>query len=176
MVAEAQQVAQSTGVLSSLGIDWKLFIAQLVNVSVVVFVMWRWVYRPLMKVLDERTRKIEKGLQDAQEAAASRQAAGEERQKIVIEARQKAKDIGEEAAAAASAERDAAVRKAREDVEKLVAQGKEQLKDEKARMIEEVRAEVGELVALAVEKIAAERLDPKKDEALIRKALAGSRD
>ncbi len=175
MVAEAQQVAQSTGVLSSLGIDWKLFIAQLVNVSVVVFVMWRWVYRPLLKVLDERTKKIEKGLKDAEEAAASRQAAGEEKQKIVLEARQKAKDIGEEAAAGAAAERDAAIRKAKEDVARLVALGKEQLADEKARMIEEVRAEIGELVALAVEKIAAEKLDPKKDEALIKKALAAGR-
>ena len=51
MVTEAKQVAESAGILGPLGVDVKLFIAQLVNVGVVLFVMWRWVYKPLLKVM-----------------------------------------------------------------------------------------------------------------------------
>ncbi|MBX4188293.1 MAG: hypothetical protein KW793_04140, partial [Candidatus Doudnabacteria bacterium] len=41
--AEAGAHKNSSGVLGTLGINWKLFLAQLINFSIVLFVFWKWV-------------------------------------------------------------------------------------------------------------------------------------
>ncbi len=172
MVAEtAQQASGIAGALGSLGVNAKLFLAQLLNFGVVVFVMWRWVYRPLMKVLDERTKRIEQGLADAEAAGSARQAAEQESGAIVAEARMKAKGIIDEAAATAERDRAESSKKARAEVEKVVDQGREQLRLEKERMLGEVKSELGGLVAAATERVLRQKLDRSADERLIAEAI-----
>jgi len=171
MLGETQQAAGAAGIIGPLGIDGKIFIAQLVNISVVVFVLWKWVYKPLLKVLDDRTKKIEQGLRDAAESAAARQRSEQEKDQVVLEARLKAKGIVEEARTTAQAEGEALVRKARQEVERVVAQGREQLRLDKEKLADEVKADIGGLLAQAVETIARQKLDPAKDAELIRASL-----
>ncbi|MEK9152659.1 MAG: F0F1 ATP synthase subunit B [Patescibacteria group bacterium] len=158
---------ESTGALGSLGINLKLFLAQLVNFGVVLFVMWKWVYTPLLKVMDERTAKIEKGLKAAEAGEAVRAEAEAERLKLVSEARSQAKTIIEAAEASAATRRDEMVRKAKTEVEKVVEAGKEAIRTEKEKMVLEVKAEVVELVALAAEKVLGEVVDSDKDRKLV---------
>ncbi|MEY4745357.1 MAG: F0F1-type synthase subunit b, F-type H+-transporting ATPase subunit b [Candidatus Parcubacteria bacterium] len=174
MVTEAKQVAESAGVLGALGalgIDGKLFLAQLVNFGIVLFVMWKWVYKPLLKVMDERASKIEQGLKDAEAAASARRKAEDEGSGLIAEARKGAKAIMDEAVAAAETERQESARRARAEVEKIVGQGRDQLAAEKRKMVAEAKAEVGALVALAAEKILGEKIDPAKDAKLIDRAI-----
>ncbi|HTM68207.1 MAG TPA: F0F1 ATP synthase subunit B [Candidatus Binatia bacterium] len=171
MVTEAKQVAESTGVLGTLGINGKLFLAQLVNFGIVFFVMWKWVYTPLLKIMDERTKKIEQGMSDAEAAGALLRASEDQGAKAIADARKAAKAILDEAAAAAETERQEASKKARLEVEKIVAQGRDQLKAEQRKMVSDAKAEVGALVAMAAEKVLREKIDPKKDAALIAQAL-----
>lgn len=171
MVEETKIAAESAGALGSLGLNGKLFLAQLVNFGLVLFVMWRWVYRPLLKILDERSKRLEKGLKDAEEAAAARKEAEAEGGRLVIEARQKAKAVVEEALAAGEKARQEAAAKAKEDVEKIVAAGKERLRADQEKMSAELKAELVGLVASAVERIAGEKLDARRDEMLIRRSL-----
>ena len=65
-VVEEQNESEA-GILGNLGLDPGLFIAQLVNFLVVLLVLWRFAYRPLLKLLSERTEKIEGGLKMAKE-------------------------------------------------------------------------------------------------------------
>lgn len=171
MVTEAKQVAESTGALGALGVDGKLFLAQLVNFGIVFFVMWKWVYTPLLKVMDERTKKIEQGVSDAEAAGALLRASEDQGVKAIADARKQAKAILDEAAAAAETERQAMAHKTRLEVEKIVAQGREQLKGEHRKMVTDAKAELGSLVAMAAEKVLREKIDPKKDAALIAEAL-----
>ncbi len=172
MVEETKQVVETAGILGSLGIDGKIFLAQLVNVSVVMFVMWKWVYRPLLKVMDERAKKIEKGLADAEASASLRQRAEADKDQVVLEARLKAKSIIEEAQAAALVQGEAMIGKAKAEVEKIVTQGREQLQRSKAVMMEDAKNELGDLLVLAVANVANEKLDAEKDGELIKKSLA----
>lgn len=171
MVEETKQIAESAGALGALGVDAKLFIAQLVNFGVVLFVMWKWVYTPLLKVMDERTAKIEKGLKDAENSAAALRIADEEKDRIVAEARQKAKGIIEEANASGETARQEAVRKAKEEVERVVAQGKDRLQAEKQAMLDGAKQELAGLVALATARVVGDSIDAAGDEKLIRAAL-----
>jgi len=51
-----------------LGIDWKLLVAQGVNFFVLLVVLTVFVYRPLVRLMEERRKKIEFGLKGAEEA------------------------------------------------------------------------------------------------------------
>ena len=113
MTPEASQLAQAAveaaphveaakeSVLGALGVNWKLFIAQLLNFSVVLFVMWKWVYTPLLRIIDARTARIDKGLKDAEAAAAAKSGAEKASDEAIVAARREAQRILEEAQKAA---------------------------------------------------------------------------
>jgi len=54
--------------LFQLGINWKLFLSQAFNFFILLGVLTFFVYKPLMKVMKERTQKIQEGLTKAEEA------------------------------------------------------------------------------------------------------------
>jgi|SRR5688572_25596274 len=171
MVTEVQQAAGSTGVLGTLGINGKLFLAQLVNFGIVFFVMWKWVYTPLLKVMDERTKKIEEGVKEAEAAGSLLRASADQGTKILVDARKQAREILDEAAASAESERQEAAKKARAEVEKIVAAGRDQLKQEQRKMVAEAKAEVGDLVVMATERVLRQKIDAKKDAGMIADAI-----
>jgi F-type H+-transporting ATPase subunit b len=55
--------------MESLGLDWKLLIAQMVNFGLLFFVLKKVLYKPLMKAIDERNKKIESAVKNSQEIA-----------------------------------------------------------------------------------------------------------
>ena len=73
--------------LAHLGINAKLLIAQVVNFAILLFVLKRYAYRPILKLLDERSAKIEKGLADAEQAALTLKETSAEEKRILSEAR-----------------------------------------------------------------------------------------
>ncbi|MEI7424925.1 MAG: hypothetical protein WCK10_02290 [Candidatus Staskawiczbacteria bacterium] len=56
------------GFISEFGIDWKLFLSQLVNFIIILIVLSLFVYKPVIKILKERNKKIKEGLDKAEEA------------------------------------------------------------------------------------------------------------
>ncbi len=171
MVEEVTHVAEAAGPLARLGVDWRLLLAQLVNFGLVLFVMWKWIYRPLLKVMDERTSRIEKSLKDADTAAADREIALAERDAIVTEARSKARGIIEEAEQLAKESREENVGKTRLEVEEIVKRGKEQLKADQATMVAEAKAEIAGAVMAVAEKVIGAKLDAKTDSQIVKRAI-----
>jgi F-type H+-transporting ATPase subunit b len=51
--------------VEKLGINWGLLIAQIVNVGLLVWLLSRYLYRPVLNMLNERTRRIQESLRDA---------------------------------------------------------------------------------------------------------------
>ena len=52
-------------IIKTFHIDWKLMIAQIINFAIVVGIIWYFAIRPLIKKMTERTKTIEKSLEDA---------------------------------------------------------------------------------------------------------------
>ncbi len=171
MVTEVQQVAASTDVLGTLGINWKLFVAQLVNFGLILLVLWKFAYKPLLKIMDDRAAKIEQGIKDALASSQSRTLAEADRANIVTEARKSAKEIMDAATILAEKERVEAAARTRAEVQKVVDQGREQIRAEKDKMMAEAKAEVGTLVAMAAEKVLKGKIDASIDAGLIAKAI-----
>ena len=160
--------------LSKLGIDWRLLAAQLANFLILLFVLRRFAYKPLLKLLDERKQKIADGLANAQKAKSNLEEARKERQKIISTAKKGASEIISLAETAAQKNREETLKEAKAGVEKIVTEARKQIDSEKSKMIGEIKSEISELVMLAAEKTASIKLDDKKDKELIEKIIKES--
>ncbi len=166
--AEAAATVQTEeSVLGALGVNWKLFIAQLLNFSVVLFIMWKWVYTPLLKIIDARTAKIDKGLKDAEAAAAAKSGAEQASEEAILAARKEAQRLIEEAQKAAEAQRAELKAKTQAELAALVQQGKDTLAAEKERMVQGARAEIAELAVLIAGKALGEKLTDAQKKGLL---------
>ena len=163
-----EEVKQS--VLGALGIDWKLFIAQLVNFGVVLFVMWKWVYTPLLKAIDSRNVKLEKGLRDSEAAATARTGAEKASDEAIVGARREAQRILEEAQKQADANRAELKAKTQEELKALVQDGKDALAAEKVKMVLEARAEIADLAVMAAAKALGEHMTEAQKKAMLESA------
>lgn len=167
----AQAPAGLAGASAVLGLNGKLFIAQLINFGLLVLILWRLLYKPLVKFMEERSKRIAEGLDNAKRydeklkeleavklnvlADADRQA-----QKILVLADEEVKRIN--AAAKVEADRVAA---------ESIARTNREIEQSKKEMIGDIRRQAAELVVLAAEKVIHERLDESADRQLIERAL-----
>ncbi len=162
---------EQTSLLGTLGINWKIFLAQLINFGIVLFVMWKWVYTPLLKAIEERQKKTEKGLKDADEAARNLAHAAREYETTVTSARREAQRILEEAAAAAEKTRAGSTAKAQQEVAKVVAEGRARLADEKEQIVRQAKKEIAELAVAIAEKAVNETMGDKQQKTLLESAV-----
>ena len=158
-------------IFAKLGIDWRLLIAQAVNFAILLFVLHRFAYKPMLAFLAERTERIEKGLQDA-EAATVKLASLEEKEKEVLKAaRAEAKALiakTEESAKKRDAERQ---KETEAKIATLLIEAEGKIQEERAKSMRDAKEELGSLVLAAVEKVIKEKMDPEKEKALIEKVL-----
>jgi len=169
MVTEATQASQ--GVLGTLGLSWQLFLAQLVNFAIVVAVMWKWVYTPLLKMMDRRAKEIAQGLKDASEAKKRLAEGDAEKDKIIRDARNEGQKLIEAAQSRAEALRQEKLKQTKEEIEKIVAETKERLTQEKEATFKALQNDIADLIAQATEKVAL-KFDEKQQRMLISEALA----
>lgn len=157
--------------LANLGIDWKLLLAQAVNFLVLLFVLRRYAYRPMLEFLEKRSDRIEQGLKDA-EAAQAKLAQMEEKEKETIAlARDEARAIVN--AAELSAKKRDAERLADTEAKtkRFLEDAVVKIEEEKRKMLSEAKQEIASVVALSVEKVLREKVDAKKDKELIEKIV-----
>ncbi len=97
-------------------IDIKLILAQLVNFFIVLAVLYKFAYKPVLQLLNDRTAKIEKSLDDAKKIEEKLFAQEEEYKKIIAEARRESQAILEKANVLADQKQEAMVTKAKEEI------------------------------------------------------------
>lgn len=169
--AAAEAAHEEAGVLGTLGIDWKLFIGQLINFAVLLFVMWKWVLPPIAKKLTERTEKIEKSLHDADRIAKEKKEFETWKDGEMAKARQEASSIVTAAQTDAQKAKQQIAAETKAEQEKIVAQAKRQIEDEKSRQLAEAKSELANMITTASEKIIRKKLDSKADQELIKESL-----
>ncbi|TAL51281.1 ATP synthase F0 subunit B [Patescibacteria group bacterium] len=161
----AQQVVEATevsGGLGTLGINLKIFLAQLLNFAVVLFVLWKWAYKPIVKILEERQEKIERSVKHADDVEKRVCELETEQKKVIATAKSEAAKILDEARVVAEDRKKELLGKAKEEVKGVVAQGKGQLEAQKEQMIREAREEIAAIAVEAARKILTEGVDEKK--------------
>ena len=163
------------GIFAALGLETTLFAFQLLNFLVVLLIVWFLILKPLVKKLDERRQIIDESLDRAKEIETKMGMAERLAQEKTAEARQVGDQIvahsHEEARAVAEKMKD----EAKKEIVQLVGQAKAQLQKEKIQTMAELKRETGALAIAVAEKILAEKIDLKKDAAIIERAVNAMR-
>ena len=152
-------------------IDIKLLIAQVINFAIVFAVLYFFALKPLMKVMRERTKKIEKSVDDAKKIEEKLVKSEEEYNKQIVHAKKEANIILEKTSQQAEERKKETITKAKEEIGQIINQEKANIQTEKAKTLKEIKREVADLVVASVEKVLEKRLDNKKDEELIRRMV-----
>lgn len=139
--------------IHQLGIDWRLIIAQMINFLILLAILYKFAYRPLITILEERRKKIEKSITDAKLVEENLNQATRERGEIVAAARQEAGRIVEESKLAATNHKNAVIVEAKSEADKIIREAGQALKAEKEMMMNEARADLSNLVLQATEKV-----------------------
>jgi F-type H+-transporting ATPase subunit b len=168
---EAASEAANPSVAGMFGLDLKLFIAQLINFGIVLFVLWKWVFKPVSKALSDRTAKIEKSLADAKQITEDKETFDTWKNAEMSKVRQEAAGIITQAKQDAESLRKQLTDQTKQEQNKIVTQTQAQLELEKQKAITEVRGQIADIVVTASEKILREKLTDKKDQELIKQAL-----
>ncbi|MBI4050244.1 MAG: F0F1 ATP synthase subunit B [Candidatus Doudnabacteria bacterium] len=157
--------------IGTLGLNWKLFLAQLVNFGVVLFILWRWVFKPVGGALEGRRQKIEKAVRDAEEIEKRMAEVAQTTENKISKARAEADGLMAKAEKQAADIREQTVAAARIEAERMLAGTRETIENEKDKMFKEVREEVAALTVMAAEKILRQEMKPEKQKELTAEAL-----
>jgi F-type H+-transporting ATPase subunit b len=138
---------------------------------VLLFLIARYLYRPIVQVLEARTKRIQDGLRAAEEARKDREAAEREHQQLLDQARKEGQALLDRIAKQGEDLRKELEAKAREQAEALVAKARAEIQQERQQAVQDLRSQVADLAVMAAGRIIGESLDPKKHRELIERTL-----
>ncbi len=158
------------GLVSSLGIEWKELIAQIINFALLVFVLAKFVYKPIIKAIDDKEKSINDVENKSAEMEKKLQEIEDSREGVLKKARLESQKIIKDTEVSASILKKSLIEEAKRQAETIVANGEQKIKEEDKKLREEIRREVGTLVSDSIEKSVGKYIDEKaryslKDEA-----------
>ncbi len=132
--------------LQTLGIQWTKLIPQLFNFGIVLWVLWKFAYKPVFTMLDARQKKIAEGIANADKIKVELAQTEAERQRILNQAGDVANQMIEQAREAANRVREVETQKAIAAAEQIIAKAREAAAQDHAKMLADLKREVGRLV------------------------------
>jgi len=157
--------------MEALGIDWKLLIAQVVNFIILLILLTKFLYKPIVKMLDNRADKIESGLKAAEKSQQDLKKADVESEKIREKAYKEANEILAGAKTEASDEAKKIVAKAEAQAEEIRKYAAEEALSSKDKAMKSAKGELSNLVTLALGKIIGEQISESDKEKMTEKAI-----
>jgi F-type H+-transporting ATPase subunit b len=139
--------------LTQLGINWPLLIAQTVNFMIVLGVLTALVYRPLLNLIEERRERVRRAMEQAEQSEAEAVKMAERRREhlkhideegglLLAEARRKAERLREQT-----------LEQARREAAAIVEQGRTDLTRERAEALREIQDTLGQAVVALTQKL-----------------------
>jgi len=137
-------IARETG--EQFGFNTSLFVSQLISFLIVAFLLHKFAYKPILKVLEQRRETIAQGQANAEKIKQQLAETEATRQKIMADANVQANKLIEEARAAAAKVQESETQRAIATAEQIIAKAREAAELDHQRMLQELRKEVGQLV------------------------------
>jgi F-type H+-transporting ATPase subunit b len=150
-----------------------LMIWTIVCFLITLFVLKRYAFGPIQKMIDERRERIRRSIEEAEEARAEARRLLEEHRSLIGQARGQAEEI----LAEARHTREAMEKRMREETEaerqRRLEETRRQIEAETQRALGQIRAEVAELTLVATSKVTGKVLDDADHRRLIEEAISG---
>lgn len=148
-----------------------LIIWTLVVFGILLVLLWRFAYPAILKSVEERERRIQKQLEDAEKANAEAQRLLEEHKKQIAAAHHEAQDILAKAKTVSQKERETLLAKAREEYDALLNRARKDIDTEKEKAILALRREAVELSIAAASRVIEANLDTEANRKLVTEFL-----
>jgi F-type H+-transporting ATPase subunit b len=148
-----------------------LIIWTLVVFAILLVLLWRFAFPAIVKSVEERERRIQKQLEDAEQANADAQRLLEEHKKQIAAARTEAQDILAKAKSLSQKERETLLAKAREEYDALLSRARKDIDAEKDKAIQALRREAVELSIAAASRVIEANLDTEANRKLVAEFL-----
>jgi F-type H+-transporting ATPase subunit b len=158
--------------MEKLGITWAQLIAQLVNVILLVWLLSRFLYQPILNMLNERTQRIQDSLRDAEQVKQQLANAKRDYDAEIAKARQEAAGVLAQAQERARVQEAEIIAQARAEAERLRAEAREQALQERDQLLREVKGQVADLVTLTASRVLGAELQARGHDRLIEESLA----
>lgn len=135
--------------LEALGIDWNKLIAQIICFSVLLFVLWRFAYKPVLDILEKRRSKIEESLKNAEKIKNDLARTELERREMLLKANEQALQIIAEAQKTSAAQAEKKLQETTARAEALIKKAEDNIALDREKMMAELKEEIVRLVVEA---------------------------
>jgi F-type H+-transporting ATPase subunit b len=152
-------------------LDPGLFVWTIITFMVLFFVLAKFAWKPLMKMLQEREEMIRDSLDDAEKAKAELEHLNEESEAIMTKARAEAQTILANGKAAAEKVKEDTIAKAKEQAIKIIKKTEKQIQIEKDKAIADIKQEVVNLSLSVAKKLINKNLNDADNKSLIEETL-----
>jgi F-type H+-transporting ATPase subunit b len=160
--------------MEGLGISLPMLIAQIINFVILFGLLYLVAYKPIMRMLDERSRKIKESMDQTEYIKEQAARAEDETKRSIERAHSEGQKIIDRAVQAGEKMRLKAQQEARKETETLIARAQAEIERERDDAISELRRSFADITVLAAGKVIDRTLDKEKHRQLIDKMLEES--
>jgi len=157
--------------VEKLGINWGLLIAQIFNVVLLVWLLTRFLYRPVLNMLNERTRRIQDSLKETEQVKEQLANAKQDYDAELARARQEAGAILAQAQERAKLQEVEIIAQARQEADRIRSDAREQAVQEREQLLRDLKNQMAELVTATASRVLGAELKSNHDQ-LIEESLA----
>jgi len=157
--------------VEKLGINWGLLIAQIFNVVLLVWLLTRFLYRPVLNMLNERTRRIQDSLKETEQVKEQLARANQDYDQKLAQARQEAAGILAQAQERAKLQEAEIIAQARQEADRIRSDARDQAVQERDQLMRDLKNQMADLVTITASRVLGEELKSNHDQ-LIEESLA----
>lgn len=147
-------------ILEKLGINGKILLAQIVNFFLLLYILKRYLYKPVLEILQKREEKIKESLKNAEKVENKLLETEEKVKEQLAKASLEADKILESAHIDGENHKNDLLIAAKEEIIKMQEEAKNQLRQEKNRLTEEVRKDTVNLAIMISKRILKNKITP----------------
>ena len=162
------------GGFADTGINLPLLLAFIVNFVILFGLLGLVLYKPVMKMLDERSKRIKESMERAEATKEEYAHAEEEVKGLISKAREDGQALVSQATQIGERLREEAKEGARKEAQAIIDRTRAELEEERDRIIDDLRREFVDISISAAEKVIKETLDKERHRRLIEEALEES--
>ena len=160
-LAEAGTGNPVADIAKTFGVDWPHLISQIISFGIVCALLYKFAYRRVLAMLEQRRQQIAESLANAEKIKAELARTEAQRQEAMAQANSQATKLIEEARAAAARVQEQETQKAIAAAESIIAKAREAAEQDHARMLAELKREVGRLVVQTTATVTGKILTPE---------------
>jgi F-type H+-transporting ATPase subunit b len=157
-------------IAKTFGVDWAHLGAQIISFCIVCAVLYKFAYRRILVMLDERRQQIATGLENAEKIKAELDTTKAQRQEVMAQAYAESAKFIEEARAAASKVLERETQKAIAAAEQITVKAREAAAQDHDRMLAELKREIGRWVVQGATAVTGKILTPEDQRRLAEEA------